>query len=159
MTTTAGPNVLHLRFQFIGRKYSAASHNLSCVSARGSRQPGAAYWEILVPEAGRPTAFHVPKFLLGVLKPLPLLPYQLFDLLIQQLHHVTDVGLGEDFLLDFVDDEFFKVPAVEHWGFTGDPPPTRKARGRCSRGYMPFLSLGAVLALPQISHLVTPLSR
>ena len=72
----------------------------------------------VVPDAGQPL-LHVLKLLLDVLKPLPLVACHPVHLLVQQLHQVSDVGLGEDVLPDLVNDEILEVPGVEPGGLAG----------------------------------------
>ena len=76
----------------------------------------------VVPDAPQPL-LHVLKLLLDVLKPLPLVAGHPVHLLVQQLHQVSDVGLGEDVLPDLVDDELLEALGVEPGGLAGSLAP------------------------------------
>ena len=75
-----------------------------------------------LPDAPQPL-LHVLKLLLDGLQPLPLLGGHAVHLLVQQLHQVSDVGLGEDVGPNLIDDELLEALGVEPGGLAGAAAP------------------------------------
>ena len=75
-----------------------------------------------LPDAAQPL-LHVLKLLLDGLKPLTLLGGHPVHLLVQQLHQVSDVGLGEDVGPNLIDDELLEALGVEPGGLAGAAAP------------------------------------
>ncbi len=75
-----------------------------------------------LPDAAQPL-LHVLKLLLDGLQPLTLLGGHPVHLLVQQLHQVSDVGLGEDVGPNLIDDELLEALGVEPGGLAGAAAP------------------------------------
>ncbi len=75
-----------------------------------------------VPDAAQ-LLLHVLKLFVDGLKPLPLLVGHPVHLLVQQLHQVADVGLGEDVGPNLIDDELLEGLGVEPGGLAGAAAP------------------------------------
>ena len=71
-----------------------------------------------VPDAAQPP-LHVLKLSLDSLQPLPLLVGHPVHLLVQQLHQVSDVGLGEDVGANIIDDDLLEFLGLEPGGLAG----------------------------------------
>ena len=75
-----------------------------------------------LPDAAQPP-LDLLKLLLDGLQPLPLLGSHAVHLLVQQLHQVADVGLGEDVGPKLIDDELLEGLGVEPGGLAGPAAP------------------------------------
>ena len=105
-----------------------------------------------VPDAAQPL-FHVLKLPLDGLQPLTLLVGHPVHLLVQQLHQVSDVGLGEDVGANLIDDDLLEFLGVEPGGLAGAAAPLEEgvadvvgvlaALGLgCGHGFAAGLALG-----------------
>ena len=71
-----------------------------------------------VPDAAQ-LLLHLLKLPVDTLQPLPLVAGHAVHLLVQQLHQVSDVGLGEDVGAKLIDDDLLELLGVEPGGLAG----------------------------------------